>query len=393
MTGGPFVLPAGILVQGANSQYSGDGPEGNCQIILASQNQSIFFIGSSRYKISIRDIGLTTDGVGALAGTKAIEAAGTSAVGNATQIEFHNLTIWGFDKGISVEGDSGSDQWDFTNVRVNQCTIGECNYSIWLNSENCDFWKIVDSRIGAFPGGHGIHLRKVGIISFDGVLGAGNVPGMKGDTFIYMTAQHGTVTINGCECEGFFKSIEVIGGPNLEANITWPILVLNSTFGNPILLKSNCDYVSIANRYVPLTVKCVEAGTDVMIYSFGDIFAGNLDPVPLDNRDYDFQLIGNSRVVSRANRFRLDFQQPARFGGQAGMIAPTPVDIALSIAPLNEGEAQMALCDPAGDPLLKITADGRYIYFDHVPIGHRLMRLDLEGNLTVKGQFILDPDL
>ena len=58
--------------------------------------------------------------------------------------------------------------------------------------------------------------------------------------------------------------MQVVGDPNLEANITWPILVINSTLGPDVELNSNCDYISIANRYLPETVKCVDAGTDVI---------------------------------------------------------------------------------------------------------------------------------
>jgi hypothetical protein len=398
----PIDLPSGITLQGTNSQYSGNAGS-NCLIVLATENSSLFKIGTNRQRIIIRDLGMTTLGTAILPGSRAIDATEDIPGGTVTGVEFDNLTIWGFERGISVEGSHLSDQWDFNNVKVNHCNIGECDFSIYLNSQNCDFWRIADSRIGAGILGDGIHLEKVGIITIDSVLGAGSVsqhPPRRANNFIHMTPAHGTVTIINSECEGFLQSIRL--SSEVEANIGWPIVVLNSAFGEEILLGHNCDYISLGNRYQPQTVKCVENGNDVMIYSFGDIFASNVDDLPRDDRLHDFVLQGNSRVVSRANRFRVDFQQPARFGGKAGQIAETLAETALAVSTFNDSQeqpqAQIALCNESGDVLFHVRADAGFIYFEAPPESpglpnKKLMRLSSKGNLTIRGAYSQDPNL
>jgi hypothetical protein len=381
----PIDLPSGITLQGTNSQYSGNAGS-NCMIVLATEDIPLFTIDTNRQRIIIRDLGMTTLGSDILPGTTAIAGIRTIPGGTVAGIEFDNLTIWGFDRGISVEGADGADQWDFNNVRVNHCSIVECNNAIWLNSQNCDFWRIADSRIGAALNGDGIHLEKVGIITIDSVLGAGAVrfpPHRTAHNFIYLTPAHGTVTIINCQNEGFLYSMRL--SSEVESNIGWPIVVLNSSLGAKVLLGHNCDYISLGNRYQPNSVECGPQGTDVMIYSFGDIFAHNIGDLPQDNPQHDFALQGNSRVVSRANRYRCDFQRPARFGGQVGPRAKTLAETALAVSPFMMGEAQVALCDPAGDVIFHLRAEEGFLYFENSE-HERLMRLDnKDGNLVIKG--------
>jgi hypothetical protein len=239
----------------------------------------------------------------------------------------------------------------------------------------------------------------VGIITLDSILGAANLDPLLdalADSFIYLTAAHGTVTIINCQCEGFLNSINV--SPSATGNISWPIVVLNSTLGDGVSLGHNCDYISIGNRYLPTSVHCNNDGNDVMIFSLGDIFAPNDPEVPLPA--FDFQLQGNSRVVSRANRFRVDFQRPTRIGGQPGQPPANLPNIvqnpALALSPFSANGTQMALCDASGGKLFNLRADNEYVYFED-PRAHggvrTLMRLDRGGNLTVKGAFTEDPDL
>jgi hypothetical protein len=195
--------------------------------------------------------------------------------------------------------------------------------------------RIVDTRIGALPEGFGIYMERVGIITIDSILGAGRVnqQGTLSNTFIYITAAHATVTIINCECEGFDYSVQV--QPLNVGNLAWPILMLNCTWGPKILFSSQCDVTSIANRYLPDTVEC-DPLVDVMFFSLGDIIIG-LDRIP--NPDYNFNLNGStSRLVSRANRYRVDVGRPARFGGKAGMIAPLLTDTALAISQFESGQ-------------------------------------------------------
>ena len=329
-------------------------------------------------------------------GTIAIEARQDVGPGFTNEIEFDNLTIWRFDRGISIEGshilnpnpEPGHEgeflQWDITGVRVNHCTIVECQYGIYTNSQNCSFVRILDSRIGANLDGYGMYFEKIGIITIDSILGAGQVlHSNKSDTFIFLTAARGTVTVINCECEGFDNSVQVT--PLNTGNIAWPILFLNCAWGPQIQLNSQCEVVSIASRYLPQTVQCNELA-EVMLYSFGDIIIG-LDKQP--NPAYNFDLNeSDSRLVSRANRYRVDFQRPARFGGLPGQIAAWLEHTPLAISPLSEGEmATVALCNEAGNPIVNLRADDGALYFHDATEDRNVMKLELRtGNLFLRGQ-------
>jgi hypothetical protein len=382
-------LPTGIIIQGTNSQVTGVATA-NCQIALTVTGQSIFKIKGGSHKIAIRDIGLTRVVDVSIAGTVGIKAEGVNSDGNVTQIEFHNLAIWSLDRGISVAAVLHVPNipiedriWDFTNVKVSQCTIVDCNTAIYLDSQTCDFWKIVDCRVGAGIDKYALQFKGVGSVVIDSVLGAGNAIGSEAEAFLYLSPAHGTVTLISCECEGFKKSIEVAPGPALEANINWPILLLNNAFGPKVALNSNCDFVSVGNCYLPDTVQCGENGTDVMIFSFGDIIRPNQGlPAPTD----DFNMVPNSRVAARSNRFRTDFQRPTRIGGQPGQPPPVLENIALAVAPLAEGEPQIVLCDWDGTAIWKLRADARTLFFEHEPTSETVMSLSRDGDLVIKGK-------
>jgi hypothetical protein len=174
-----------------------------------------------------------------------------------------------------------------------------------------------------------------------------------------------------------------------------PLRKLISSKLSPAQLSLLHSSDQIGNRYYPGTVACVEHGTDVMIYSFGDVFTFE-DGIPLDNRRYDFVLHGNSRIVSRANRFRVDFGKPARFADRVGVGSrDMPLsNTALSIAPITAGEAQLSLnAHGTGEQLFKLRADANFLYVDDPMNNRRLMKLDRDGNLTLRGKVIEDPNL
>ena len=80
---------------------------------------SIFRIKTGRHKIIFRDLAMTT--TEAIDRTIAIDAREDDILKSthASGIEFDNLTIWGFERGISIEGSGEESQWDITGVRVN----------------------------------------------------------------------------------------------------------------------------------------------------------------------------------------------------------------------------------------------------------------------------------
>lgn len=311
-------LPSGIVVEGADSNYNG-----NCQLRLSTPDQSIFFIGGGRRRIMIRNLELKST---TMKGTKGIEAAG--AVPNSSfEMEFNNILISGFDRGISVEG-SGPDlaQWQFDNVRVQHSTIGDCNYGIYLNTQNADFWKIEDCFFGPTSGGYGIYLQRSGIVSIDssfasGPGGAGQAPAR---TFIFVGGAHGNLTIINGHCENFTNWMEVVQ----PHNQTHPITVINSVVGPPIRLRANCQFVSIGNSYLSESIETVDAGTSIPIYSIGDNFS-----TPNDTYSGDFKLQNDSRLAIRSNLARNDFQVDSRFTRRVGIgNVDAPQDVLLNLA-------------------------------------------------------------
>lgn len=412
-----FNLPSGIIVQGTAGPYTG-GDTNNCQLILSSEDTAIFHIGTDRHKIVIRDLAMMSI---ALRGSIAIEAKETDDLhGTFTSgLEFDNLTIWGFEKGISIRGSGPALQWDITGVRVNHCVIAECRTAIYVDSQNCSFLKIMDTRIGSAKDAFGIYLFKVGTVVIDSLLGAGPVlppvtppqepdRTLMADSFIYLTSVRATVTIINCECESYRQSIQVVG-PGAVGNVSWPIVLLNCALGPEVLLNAQCDMVSVGSRFLPDTVKCGPLGDQVRIFSFGDVI---IDQDKAENPNYDFGFNAISRVAARANRYRVDFGLPTRIGGQGGKppkVLNNPLDhpaqnTALAVASLAANGTQVSLCNPAGDRLFNIRADADFIYFEdprlppppHVPEDRppvKLMKLDRNGNLTVKGNYLQDPNL
>jgi hypothetical protein len=314
-----IALPSGIVVEGTNSNYFG-----NCRIQLTTDNQSIFFIGGNRRRITIRDLELKANTTN---GTKAIEAAGEYP-NSSFQIEFSNLSIAGFDRGISVEGHSPRGEWQIENVRLHHSTIGDCNYAIYLNSMNADYWKIEDCPIGSLSNGYGIYLERT---YGSGPGGPGQTPAK---TFIYVGGAHSNLTITNGHCEYYTNWMEVVEPSNMNA----PITVINSVIGLPIKLRSNCQFVSIGNAYNLDCLQTVDQGTSVAIYSIGDNFGW------MNVSSSDFKLQNDSRLAIRSNYQRNDFQNQSRFTSRIGVgNVDAPSDVLLNLAAQNDGTTHLRI--------------------------------------------------
>jgi hypothetical protein len=320
-------LPSGIVIEGTNSNYFG-----NCRLQLTTPNQSIFLIGGNRRRITIRDLELKAT---TTKGTIGIEAAGEYP-NSSFQIEFDNLSISGFDRGISAEGNGPRDQWQIENVRVHHTTIGDCNYGIYLNSQNADYWKIEDCPIGSTPNGYGIYLERSGLVNLDGTYGSGP-PGAgqaPAKTFIYVGGAHSNLTIINAHCEYYTNWMEVVEPHNMLT----PITVISSSIGAPLLLRANCQFVSIGNAYVADSIQTVGQATSVPIYSIGDTFS---------NRGVvggDFKLQNDSRLAIRSNFTRNDFQNQTRFSSRVGVgNVDAPSDVLLNLATQNDGATHLRI--------------------------------------------------
>ena len=344
----PIDLPSGITIEGTNGAYNG-----NCQIRLTVPNTSLFTIGENRRRITIRDIELKASPASVtpytlMPGTAGIRARG-AAPSSSFEIEFKNLTITGFDRGISVEDSRNQGAWQFDNVSVDHCTFAENNYGIYLDSQNASYWRISNCWITGPAKSYGIYLRQAGFITIDSTTGGGppaairrGVPIAK--SFIYATGGRGTLTIINSQAEEIENFLEIVE----PGNYIYPITIINSIIGPNILLRANCILVSMGNYYHADTVKTVEKATDVLIHSFGDTaeYPNNSGLTPKGRSP--FQLQANSRVVMGSSIYRFDVGNPATFMRGVGIGADPSPDSLLNLASANDNAVLLRLGSTQG---------------------------------------------
>lgn len=341
-------LPSGITIEGTNGAYNG-----NCQIRLTVPGQKIFTIGENRRRITIRDIELkaapqSVTPYKIMDNTIAIDAKGR-APQSSFEIEFSNLTITGFDRGISVTDASGAAAWQFDNVLVDHCTFAENNYGLYIDSQNADYWKISNSWFGIRPGGYGVYLRQSGFFTIDTSIGGGP-PRAKAlnqpfaNAFIYVGGAHGTLTIINSQCEEVLHFLELVE----PSNYTYPITIINSIVGPPITLRANCIFVSIGNLYGANTVETVDKATDVLIHSIGDVAESPVNSGKTPMGASPFKLQYNSRVVFGSSIYRVDFGNPATFSRGVGVGIDPARDALLSIATPNDNGILLRLGNTQG---------------------------------------------
>lgn len=344
----PIDLPTGITIEGANATYNG-----SCQIRLTVPNQKLFTIGENRRRITIHNIELKAAPASVtpyklMAKTIAIDARG-AAPNSSFEIEFRNLTITGFDRGINAEDSQGARAWQFDNVLIEHCTFAENNYGIYVDTQNASYWKIHNCWFVAMPGGYCIYLQSSGFFTIDTTTGGGppqarvrGVPFAK--TFIYIGGSHGTITVINSQCEELDNFMEVTSPPNYS----YPITVINSIVGLPVLLRANCVYVSIGNFYGAGVVQAVEKGTDVLIHSFGDVAEMPVNSGRTPKGATPFKLQYNSRVSFNSNIYGVEIGNDATFSKRVGIgIAPT-ADALLNLATPNDNDVQLRLGSTQG---------------------------------------------
>lgn len=341
-------LPSGITIEGTNGTYNG-----NCQLRLTVPNQKLFTIGENRRRITIRDLELKAAPASLtpyvlMTGTAAIDARG-AAPNSSFEMEFRNLTITGFDRGINVEDSKQQGAWQFDNVSVDHCTFAENNYGIYLDSQNASYWKINNCWITGPSKSYGIYLHQSGFITIDSSTGGGppaakrrGVPFAR--TFIYLTGGHGTLTVINSQAEEIDNFMEVAG----PGNYIYPITIINSIIGTNVMLRDNCILVSIGNYYGANVVQTVEKGTDVLIHSFGDVAESPLNSAQTPKGASPFKLQANSRVVMGSSIYRVDIGNPATFSRGVGIGADPSPDSLLNLATPVDNAVQLRLGSTQG---------------------------------------------
>lgn len=344
----PIDLPSGITIEGTNGAYNG-----NCQLLLTVPNQKLLTIGENRRRITIRDLTLKAAPASVtpyvlMKGTVGIDARG-AAPNSSFEMEFKNLSIVGFDRGINVADSKNQGAWQFDNVSVDHITFTENNYGIYIDSQNASYWKINNCWITGPSGSYGIYLRQSGFITIDTTTGGGP-PAAKargvsfGKTFIYVGGAHGTLTIINCQSEEVDNFMEVVE----PGNYIYPITVINSIIGPAVMLRANCIFVSVGNLYAAGTVQTVDKGTDVLIHSFGDVAESPVNSALTPRGVSPFKLQANSRIVFGSSIYRVDVGNPATFMRGVGIGADPSPDSLLNLATSVDNGIQLRLGSTQG---------------------------------------------
>lgn len=261
-------LPSGIIIEGSNP-----GSASNCLIELQMASKSLFKIGEKTDRVTVRDITLKAT---SYTGTKAIAASGAAPAPSpsptptsSTEFMFSNLTVGGFDRGLSIEATDNDHGWQCNNVRVDHCTF-TAKYGIYTDTINTDM-HISNVEVNVKPGGSGIHIKRAGFLLIENTIGGGiTESGSSASNFIYLAVAT-NVQIENTECEEFTNALNVeypsgTGSPGFPSTIT----LINNLYGLPVLLNRDVSLVSIGNWYCDGTVQTTNSSAHLEIYSFGD---------------------------------------------------------------------------------------------------------------------------
>jgi hypothetical protein len=266
-------LPSGIIIEGVNPASSS-----NCSVELQMASKSLFTIGQRANRITVRDITLKAT---SYTGTKAIAASGAAPTASpspspsptptsSTEFMFSNMTVGGFDRGISIEATDSNHGWQCNNIRIDHCTF-TAKYGVYTDTLNTDL-HITNVEVNVKAGGSGIHIRRGGFLLIENTIGGGITEGgVQAANFIYL-AMVNNVQIENTECEEFDNALNVeypsgLGSTGFPSTIT----LISNAFGLPVRLNRDVALVSVGNWYCDQVVKAESSTTHVDIYSMGDL--------------------------------------------------------------------------------------------------------------------------
>ncbi|MGC2238435.1 MAG: glycosyl hydrolase family 28-related protein [Pyrinomonadaceae bacterium] len=270
----PVPLPPGVVIQGANGLNTGASTNNITQrstsrITLRGSNQAIFIIGECVEKIVIKDIELYAQSTDKTYGVEAVGAYTSSQ-----DFYFERVAFTNFYRGIYVHGlDATAQQWQCDYFKVNHCRfIYNTDTGIYVNTRNSD-WKIQSSLFinpprNAQQKGDSMHFEHGALVSIYDTYGGG-FQTARGGTFLDIL-DNCNVTIVGSQTESMTNSIvyNAVNNP-YAGDLSYPITIINSIFGDPIVFNARRTFVSTGNLYGPKTFTADER---LRVYSTGDRF-------------------------------------------------------------------------------------------------------------------------
>jgi hypothetical protein len=379
-----ITLPQGILIQGAmgkpTSYYqAGSNSTSVSQILLTSQNTSIFRIGEGVENIRIKNIELKANSTN---NTYGVQGIGKGGYGSAQVISFDNIVFSTFDKGIYVtNAGSSSDPnyggWQFDYVRVDNCAfLYNKNAGIHIDTYNTD-WNIRSSMFYLPPVSNGeadaIYLRRLGSMLIENSFAGGDSYELKGGDFIDAQA-FGSIHIINSSSERNTNSIvfgNIPGGGDLHSVLT----IMGSTFGDPIIINDKLTYVSSGNFYGGNIINFTN--TDPLrksaIYSTGDRFCYDASLVGSPcNGGAGFQGVG-ARIIYQSGQLK------------DGVIPAIPTKIGTDTEIASDSDSD------ENKPILKVTAENvsgqgkTFLEMGQNPFMYRISRDKTNGYLKFSG--------
>lgn len=270
----PVTLPPGIVIQGVNGLHSGAATNNVVQrntsrITLRGEKRALFRIGECTEKVTIRDIELFGESQNE---TYGIEASGAWHSSQGFFIE--RTTFQKFFRGIYAHGLPQTRlEWQFDYVKItNSRFVYNTDTGLYANMRNSD-WKIegslfINPRRTATQNANSMDFERVGMVTIQDTFGGGFV-NARGGTFINIL-DSGNVTILGAQTEAMTNSLVYNQAENPYAgDYSYPITVVNSIFGDPIIFKARRTFVSTGSLYNGNTFTADER---LRVYSTGDRF-------------------------------------------------------------------------------------------------------------------------
>jgi len=270
----PIALPSGIIIQGTNGLNSmastSDLTRNNpSRITLSGTNKALFQIGECVEGVTIRDIELTAQNP---SGTTGIEAFG--AYHSSQGFNFERVAFSNFNRGIDVYGLPQTNlNWQFDYVKVDSCKfIYNRDAGIHTNIRNSD-WRVkgtvfINSPKKAGQNGNSMDFERVGMVLIQDTFGGG-FSNARGGTFINIL-DSGNITIIGSQTEAMTNSLVYNEVNNPQAgDYSYPIAIVNSIFGDPLVFKARRTLVSTGSLYAGAAFKADER---LRVYSTGDRF-------------------------------------------------------------------------------------------------------------------------
>ena len=296
------VLHPGMTVEGdgVNNDYSGSPPpdlSAMSTIFVTADNQSAFLISERCNQVNIRNLVFSTKNPPYLSsGNYAPYGTNRKAIvydGHAPQGIFggviESCQFFGFTQAIlandswAITGDgvgpagtywNGTASVTYYDWQINPLEISNCQfigntYGVFVNTNNCDAWRIVDCVFVIPANSFGVHLLRCGFIKLDNCFAAGSSTSFT--EFVNLVGNGAealdNVTLDNCQAESCAHFVNFAAG---STNTTPPqINVRNSIhqMDADVYLGSPCEYNSQNNHIMSYIY--VES-TNVRVNSIND---------------------------------------------------------------------------------------------------------------------------